>query len=118
MSKRPNYFTYSFILTWSLRFINEHPHRWRFQIIILTTANTSYASNQGSTAKGNREWEGYIEYAHAGISGSKLLKANVTAKTLIELRGIKMAATNGLIQPSIANITAMKLYDNEMAKLR
>lgn len=101
-----------------LGIVDQHPHRRGFQVVVLATPNTSYACDQGSSAQRNSNRQGNVQDTHVRDSTSKLLNPKVTASTLTELMGINMAAANGLIQPNMASTTDIKLYDNEIAKLR
>ena len=101
----------AFVRFFAFMIIEKHSMRGRFQVIILTAADLHRKRNDGnqSNDQGNRNRN--VKNAHRDPCRLTLgiPARSESATTVSELIGIKIAATNGLINPKNAKAANVAL---------
>ena len=100
----------------SILVVVKNANRRRVEIVELASAHRpDERPDRGYRQDDGRRQEN-VDHAHCLSSKVDAVKAS--ARTVNELIGIKIAATNGPISPAIANDAAIALYASENPRLR
>lgn len=95
-------------LLWFRLVVDQDSNGGGFQIVVLAASNAHDARDCSTRTQQEGQRQSDEQNTHDCFS-RKMGHASVSASTVTELIGIKIAATRGLIRPDIAKATATKL---------